>query len=292
VRAAPRREVTPDDAGRLFFAPELVPLSAHPLVAELGPGAPEQVIVQHLYRYLDFTTKLEQLVVNPTVLAIAYDDIGLGVPQRARLDAHKIYCDEAYHAVFSQDILRQVAERTGVLPRLPDRPDFLVRLRRTQAELPPELREIAGLFFVVMSETVISRTLADMRADPRVVPAVTEMIRDHATDEARHHAYFAQFLRTLWAGLEPAQRIAGARLVPEFVHAFLEPDRPAVRAELRGYGMTDDAVEQVLAEAWPDAEVAASVREYSARTVSYFRDVGALDEPEIEDRFAAAGLLP
>jgi hypothetical protein len=125
-----------------------------------------------------------------------------------------------------------------------------------------------------------------------VVPAVTEMVRDHAADEARHHAYFADFLRTMWAALPPRQRALGAGLVPDFVHAFLQPDRPAARAELRGYGLADADIEQVVAEVWPDDEVTSSVREYASRTVSYFREVGALDDPQVEDRFAAAGLLP
>ena len=267
VRASPRRELSSSDEMKLFFAPELVPVAQHPLVERLGPGLFEQVILQHLYRYLDFTTSLEQLVVNRTVLGIAHGSIGVEVPEEMRFDAHKIYCDEAYHALFSQDLMRQTVARTGVAPRLPHLPYFLVRLQQLQERLPPERRLLAELLFVIVSETLISGTLADVPKDQRVVAAVSEVIRDHAADEGRHHAYFAAFLRILWGALTPAERGAGAVLVPELVHAFLTPDCSAMRAELCSYGLSTDEAEEVLSEVWPGEVVAASVRASAARTV-------------------------
>jgi hypothetical protein len=108
VRKAPRRLLEPEDAGRYPFSPDLVPLAAHPLVRALPPRAFERVLIQHLYRYLDFTAKLEHLVVNRTVLGIAHDTIGVELPEAMRFDAYKIYCDEAFHALFSADLARQV----------------------------------------------------------------------------------------------------------------------------------------------------------------------------------------
>lgn len=290
VRSAPRRELTAEDDG-LFFSPDFVPVAHHPLIAGLRPEMFREVLVQHLYRYLDFTTKLEQLVVNRTALGIAHGVIAIGVPEQMRFDAHKIYCDEAYHAVFSQDLLRQTVVHTRITPRLPRVPYFLVRLRQIQEGVDSDYINLVELLFVIISETLISGTLADIPSDPQVVPAVGEVIRDHAADEGRHHVYFAAFLRILWGWLTPKERVAAALLVPDLVHAFLRPDRPASREELFGYGLSGDAVEQVIAECWPDDLVRKTVGASAARTVFYFRELGVLDDPQVADRFAGAGLV-
>jgi len=98
VRRMPRRtlaEVTPDE----LFPPELVPIAGHPLTRGLPPHLFDEVLVQHTYRCLDFTAKLEHLVVNGAVLGIAHDTLGVRVHEDMRFDAYKIYCDEAYHAL-------------------------------------------------------------------------------------------------------------------------------------------------------------------------------------------------
>lgn len=290
VRTAPRRELAADDDG-LFFSPELVPVARHPLVAGIRPDMFREVLVQHLYRYLDFTTKLEHLVVNRTVLGIAHGMVSIELPQQMRFDAYKIYCDEAYHAVFSQDLLRQTVAHTQITPRLPQAPYFLVRLQQLQEGVESELRSLVELLFVVISETLISGTLAAIPSDPQVVPAVDDIIRDHAADEGRHHAYFAAFLRIMWGWLTPEERTASALLVPDLVDAFLQPDRSASREELLGYGLSEDAVEQVIAECWPDALVRKTVAASAERTVFYFRELGVLDDPRVAERFAEAGLV-
>lgn len=291
VRSAPRRELSPDDDGKLLFTPGLVPAAHHPLVGRLSPALFEQVLAQHLYRYLDFTTKLEQIVVNRTALGIAHASVDLGVPEEMRFDAYRLYCDEAYHALFSQDLLRQAVARSGIVPRLPRLPYFLVRLQQIMEGLEPERRPLAELLFVIVSETLISGSLSDVPTDPRVAAGVHEVVHDHALDEGRHHAYFAAFLKVLWGALAPAERIAGAAMVPDLVHAFLQPDRPAVLEELCGYGLSRDEAQQVLAEVWPDEIVMAAARASAARTISYFRVLGALDEPEVAERFTRAGLV-
>ncbi|WP_345942367.1 diiron oxygenase [Streptomyces sp. SID2888] len=164
----------------------------------------EEVLVQHLYRYLDFTARLEYIVVNRTVLGIAHGSIDVELPEEMRFDAYKIYCDEAYHTLFSVDLSRQVQQRTGIVPRPLDEPYFLVRLRQILEELPDEHRALAEMLFVIVSETLISSTLAEIPERPDVVAAVRGTTRDHALDEGRPHAYFAAFLRYLWGQLSPA----------------------------------------------------------------------------------------
>ncbi|SCF24421.1 P-aminobenzoate N-oxygenase AurF [Micromonospora matsumotoense] len=274
-----------------MFPPELVALTRHDMVRALPPALFEQILTQHLYRYLDFTTKLELLVVNKTVLAIANGGVDLHLPDEMVFDAYKIYCDEAYHALFSADLIRQVHARTGLPPQLDERPYFLTQLRRLQESVEPQLRALVELLFVVCSETLISATLAEVPDDPRVDTAVRRSIRDHAADERRHHAYFAAFLKFLWYEMDSGQRRAMARLLPDLLLAFLRPDLPAIRCELAGYGFNRDQIEQILAEVYDDGTVNAYARDTSRQTMRYFAAVGVLEDQAACNRFAELGLL-
>lgn len=290
VRRAPRR-VLDEDQRKHVFSPDLVPLAQHELVRALPPAVFDAVLTQHLYRYLHFTVWLEHLVVNRTVLGIAHGGCGVDLPDEMVLDAYKIYCDEAYHAVAAADLLRQVRDRTGIRSLATGRPYFATRLAEIQESVAPELRTLVELLFVICSETLISATLADVPDDGRVHAAVRETIRDHAQDEGRHHAYFAEFLRFLWGRLDRSVRRAAALVVPDLVLAFLRPDLPAMRTELRDYGLTTDATEQVLAEVFHPGVIDTHARATARHTVRHFASVGALDDPAARDRFAELGLL-
>lgn len=289
VRQAPRRVLREGEEDRLFFSPDLVPVASHPLVKALPPAVMEELLIQHLYRYLDFTAKLEFLVVNRTVLGIAHGSAGISVPEQMRFDAYKMYCDEAYHTLFSVDLARQVRARTGVEPR-PREPYFLTRLSEILGGLPAAQRGLAEILFVVISETLISASLAEIPDTDTVVSAVSETVRDHAADEGRHHAYFAAFLRLLWAALDPAERLRAGRLVPQLIDVFLRPDLPALRQELLAYGMTPDQADQVLAETYAPHLVAAHSSSAAQRTLGYFEELGAFADQRALDRLRHYGL--
>jgi hypothetical protein len=291
VRSSPRRKIDDrTEEPRHFFPPELVPVTRHPLIASLPAKVFDEVLVQHLYRYLDFTTKLEHLVVNRTVLGIAHGSIGVEVPEEMRLDAYKMYCDEAYHALFSADLATQVHQATGTAARLPGRPFFLLRLQEIKTELPAHHRALAELLFVIISETLISASLAEVPGHDGVDSAVTGTIRDHALDEGRHHAYFAHFLQRLWAQLDPTERRAAALLAPRLMDAFLRPDTEALREELTGYGLTREEADQVVAEVYTPEVLSTHALATSRQTRRYFRDLDAFDTPEVQDELNKYGL--
>lgn len=289
VRQAPRRTLGDDDRTRQFFSPDLVPIAHHPLVRELDRDCFDEMLIQHLYRYLDFTAKLEYLVVNPTLLRIAHGATGVRLPEEMRFDALKMYCDEAYHGLFSVDLARQVEQRTMVAPRLPVQPFFLRRLQEILADLPTEHRPLAELLFVIISETLISASLAEVPVVDGVVPAIRETIRDHASDEGRHHAYFAVFLRHMWGQLGPQDRHRAGLLVPRLMHAFLHPDLDAQRRELAGYGMSRDHVEQVLAEVFTREVLSDHAMVTSRQTRRYFETLGVFDGERMAEELAAYG---
>ncbi|MFE2644587.1 diiron oxygenase [Streptomyces nigra] len=279
VRQAPRRTLEEDDGNLLFFSPALVPASHHPLVKGLPEPVFTSLLVRHLYRYMDFTAKLEYLVVNRTLAGIAHGSTGVTVPEEMRFDALKMYCDEAYHALAATDLRRQIEQYTTIPAVLPDEPFFLRRLQEILASLPAEERPLAELLFVIVSETLISASLAEIPDSDELVPAVRESIRDHALDEGRHHAYFAVFLRHLWAQLSPPERRLAGRLVPRLMDAFLLPDLDSLRIELTGYGLSTDEAEQVITEVYTPDVLSEHTRVTSRMTRRYFEQLGAFDDP-------------
>ncbi|HEY4096841.1 MAG TPA: diiron oxygenase [Baekduia sp.] len=289
VRNRPHPQLGPaDDAA---FPAGLVPVARHPLVLEAPPDVRRRTLARHLFRYLHFTAVLEHLVVNRTALAFAHQVSGFTVPDRMRLDAFKIYCDEAYHALVAAELATAVAEREGLQVDWTATPYFLRRLGRLVEDAGPELAPVVELLFVVCSETLISGTLSQAAEAPSLSAPVRQAIGDHAHDERRHHAYFAELLERLWPQLTPsAQRRAGV-VVPDLIDAFLRPDLEDYATELRGYGFGADDVAQILAESYPDAVVAADRRHMARHTVRYFAQVGALEDPATEGAFVASGLL-
>jgi hypothetical protein len=291
VRSQPRRVLSAAETAQHFFSPDLVPVARHPLVRGLAPERFRTLLVQHLYRYLDFTSRLEHVVVNRTVLGIAHDTLGLRLPEAMRLDAYKIYCDEAYHALFSADLIVQVRDATGIRPALSPEPFFLHRLAAVRAAADERTKPLVDLMFVIISETLISATLAEVPDDPEVAGAVRAVLRDHLADEGRHHRYFALFLQQLWTQLDHGDRRAAALLVPALVDCFLRPDESAVRDDLLAAGLSRSDSEQVIAEVFPPDLVQGYTWSTTRQMVRYFAQLGALDDPEVEAVFAAGGLV-
>lgn len=290
VRRESRRVLSDSDADFVLFDADLVPVSAHPLVQALPEPQRQAVLAQHLYRYLRFTSQLEQLVVNKTMLDIAYARIGVDLPREMMFDAHKIYCDEAYHALFSMDLYHQAVDSTGIEPRIGSEPYFIRRLRHLLDGVDPSMRILTELLFVFCSETLISGTLDSGRSQ-RVDPAVHHMISDHARDEGKHHVYFASFLFHLWPQIHPKYQELAAAMIPDLIMAFLEPDRESLTAELCGYDLSRDEAEQVVGETFTEEVVGDYARMTARHTLKYCREAGVFDHLSAVERLHELGFI-
>lgn len=292
VRSAPRRALSQDEAG-FFFSPRQIPILRHPLVRALGEPARSQIMANQLYRYLDFTVKLEVEVVNRVVADLAGNASGLDLPPAMVIAAYKIYCDEAYHALFSTDMMQQVAGLADiVIHEQTAKPYFLRRLRDLQLLAGSAGdRSLIELFFVIVSETLISGILADVPGAADVKRSVRELVRDHAVDEGRHHAYFAELLRRVWPQLEARQRRSAALVLPELIGAFLKPDLASLHVELSAYGLGFDDIKRVLAETYTTESVGAHIRASTVHLVRYLEEIDILSDPEIRAHFQRAGVV-
>ncbi|MFK4068340.1 diiron oxygenase [Streptomyces sp. NPDC029674] len=282
----------PLDPATRFFPPHLVPYWSHPLVRELPDRRRHELLARHLYHYLTFTAHFETRVVNRATERIADGRTGLALPAAVRLDAYRIYCDEGYHALFSLDLVEQIAAATGI-PPLPYAFDpFLRQLDGIGSELLPGEPLLAQLLQVVVVETLVAPVLAEVPADPAVLPVVRDVVRDHARDEGHHHVYFSRFFERLWSDLPTPLKRRAARSLPELIVAGLAPDLRPVGAALTVAGLGADAVRQVIADSYRTRRSAAASRSTATHTVRLFQDAGVLELPGATEAFAEAGLLP
>lgn len=289
VRSQPRRIFVGEDRDKLFFSPEVVPIANHDLILERGWA--NEVLLQHAIHHLSFTNTLEHCLVNRVTYQLAHHAEFADLPTEMRFDAHKIFCDEAYHALFSADLVQQLERELNVVVPTPSQFPFMERIDQLKGSLPTEYHLYFEVLAAIVSETLISSTLGVVPRDTRVVRAVRDTIRDHAIDEGLHHAYFSQLLEVFWPRLpRKAQSVLG-RTLPALIEAFLLPDMKSNHDTLRALGLGAKESARILEEAYPAAEVAASLLSASRATRSLFHRHGVLSLPENYDAFAEKGML-
>lgn len=289
VRSGVRRMFADEtDDGKVFYPQEQVPYLAHEALAGLTAAQRRELTIRHLYQFLLSTTHLETRIVNTTAERIANSRAGLDLPNRMRLDAFKVYCDEGYHALYSLDLADQIATATGVaIPRW-DYGGFVDRLEEAGRRLLPDEPELVPLLQTVVFETLITAVLNEIPNDPTVISAVRELTRDHAKDEGHHHRFFAQFFHELWTNLEPRLREPVAHTLPALIQACLTWDTEPIRASLLMSGVDSVTSAVVVADAYAEGGGNAGICRATVRT---FRSAGVLDVPGAEEAFAAHKLL-
>jgi hypothetical protein len=291
VRTRPDRLAGATLDRRRLFPDRLIPILQHPLLQDSPEHIREAVRSRHLLRYLDFTLVLETDVVNPIALAIAHGRDGLSLPPRMRQDAFKVYCDEAYHAVFTSELLESLRGLADPTVR-PSRAYFIERFLEIAAKSEPELRLPLRFLFVAISEMLITGTLQQLPDDGSVTEPVRLMVADHAADEARHHAFFSRYLEHFWQPLDRDRAVTLARLAPDLIACFLAPDLDSLYAELGTYGFSRDDRWRILAETFENPRVRRQRARMARPVVAGFTRLGILEVPEVRDRFRAHGLLP
>jgi hypothetical protein len=283
VRSKPHR--SGDFDPRLdFFSPDLCPPLHHPAVRAQPRNVRERLLVHHLYLYLEFTVRLETGPVNDACLLLREPSFLPWLPDGMRDDALRIYTDEAGHAEMSHTLMTAVRAATDVTP-LPHEPRFLRDLAGLHHADPGLDRQLLTLFFVIVSETLITSSLHLLPRDVRVQRQVRELAADHAADEGRHHAYFSQVFGLLWPRLSAPERRRVGVLLPRMMLAYLALDEAALAAVLADCGL--DRPAEVARETATAPGTRAGLRHGAAPSLHLFAQGGVFDDPLIADAFTA-----
>jgi len=271
-----------------FFSRELVPVFDLPDAAQLSEDHASEILVLWLYNYLDFTVQLEVGPVNYVCKRIHDASFLDWLPTISKDDALRIYTDEGGHAEMSNELSRRVQIFTGVKP-CRTRPQFLIALDELRRDRLPMERDFVTLLFVIVSETLITGTLSKLPGDATVQPSVRAVASDHASDERRHHAYFAQLLEMIWSRFPRSLRRQAVLLFPILLHAFLDPDRHAIRSILARFPEVFPEPDATIEDLVNSVAVQRRLKESARPSISQLRKAGVLDEEGAVDVFAAAG---
>lgn len=290
VRAKERRILPAEEAlSDIYYPPELAPVVLHPLVRAKGETLCRTLLIQHLYLYLDSIELLEHAVVNRVVFALARRQSSIAIPTEMRLDAYKIYTDEAYHMLFSADLIEQIKAQTGIasITRTPPFAHYLAFLEESES---PEMRELIVTFLSIITETMISSILCEIPKDKRVVQTVRDLVMDHAIDEGRHNAFFGDLFSRLWPSLSDTQRAHIGPLLPSLIAEFCRPNLEAITAILAAARFSKNEIDQILAESYPTEDLSKSAKQAACGTVRMFQRFGVLEDAKTRDAFLARGL--
>lgn len=269
----------------LPFALDMMPLVSHPEIAK-DNECWLTILAYKLLAYLKFTTLLELNYVNPVTAGIAQGRAPFQPTIQQRKDALKIYCDEAGHALFTEELAFQVRDTFKLHSSTIGRPRFELVLKdileEKQSPLSPELIK---LFYVAISETLITKYLNHLPHHSQVDPLVRAVVADHAQDEALHNVYYRSLFPIMWNSLTCYEKEEMGKLLPQLVCAFLEPDWEFEYRVLRQIGFNKDDARGILEEVYIPAEVSESVRKAASPTLKMFEEANVFNIAAVDQMF-------
>jgi hypothetical protein len=279
------------ETGLVLFPPELVPGVGHPLVEKLGSRAMRRLTMRKLESYNAFTEKLEYEAVMAASIKIAQHPQAFGLSEQAGREARLIVTDESHHAYVAVELMKHLPGISQLPPLAPSQPRFLRGLEELERGLPTEFADDLLIAFVSVSETLITSILRGIPRDRRIVSAVRNAVRDHCTDEARHHSYFVYVVHQHWASSTPDRREMLGPFYAKLIRLFLDPDLDLCRAWLQEAGLDPHDAEVVLRDYYSPERVAASIRADSFPTLKLMERVGVLDHPMARPAFVEQKLI-
>jgi hypothetical protein len=291
VRSKPRRIASELESGKSLFPRSLLPIVNHEILAHLCPETINSLLNLRLFLYLDFTTSLEQEVVNPALVDISKGLAGLEFSKALRLDAHRIYVDEGYHALAAVDLMQQISGMVATPYTRVSQHKFVAKLQKIVSSVPQTESRLAVIAAATVSETLISGTLSQIPQDESVVQVVRQAVAEHADDERTHHAYFSRLHEAVWPRLPRSQQRLLAPLYADFILDFLRPDTENLKSILQQAGVAEDSARRVVNETYESADPLPGIRHAARATIRLLQRTGVLEITEARDKFEAEGLV-
>jgi hypothetical protein len=274
---------------RDWFPPALLPYLSHPEIKSADQAITKRLCANHLVNFLHYTTLLEHRIVNRSVEIIIHDELDFPIPPRMKTAALQLYTDEGYHALFSNQLAKQIIEFYG----MPDQPvthNRITRLNNLIHSTPEKQRALTWFLVGFASETIIAKDLRDIYKDT-LICSVQEMLSDHLTDEARHSRYFSEVFHYLWLQMSDELRITSAKQLLEALLIFFETDQQWLERSLRSVQLSETTVEQILVTmADPHAHIL-RIRSGASSTFKALKKAGFFKQPEIQNLYFKMALI-
>lgn len=270
-----------------WFLPAALPFLKHPLLADLDPLQVQGLLARNLISFLEYTTLLEHRIVNRSVESIAHNYLPVIIPPDLRMDALRLYTDEAYHAVISADVSNQVAKIYGI--DLGERKfQRISRLEKITENF--QHLELGWFLIGFVSETVITKEFLKIGQTAIAAPVHT-MLMDHLEDERKHSQYFIEMFFHLWNRISREERDFCALQLPIIIQECFRLDSNVLMNDLADAGIQKEIAETISAERNTESENKRRARMGSTATLHALRKCNFFSNPSYVAEFIKSGLL-
>lgn len=207
--------------------------------------------------FFQFTKTLEtEFIVEPIVRLVLSEEGRFPSLKPLLHDIRLAIIDEIFHADMAARIIAEI--QSLFRSQLPENLYFSSNLENVRTILnglePGRTRSLGELFFVVLSETLITANLAAI--DQLAVDASSPIAlanAHHASDEYRHHKLFTR----LWSGLLESEIDEQAfdalsAIQGDLIRAYVTPDCDLVASQLIHEGFDEKEVHRIISLVYND----------------------------------------
>ena len=262
-----------------LFSPDLVPIADHPTVIARSSDHGRRLEAGRLEDYFCKTERVELEIVNPAILLLLADP---SLPSQTHIDALKIYTDEGFHVVMLLELQQHLREAFDV-PLGPRSTAPVSRITEAIARSPPESRALISICAAFVTETLITPTLRQA-CDDRLYAPIERFFRDHAEDEAKHHAFFVAVGREVLSNCVELQRCHIAETVPRIMVDFLDPNLESVCRDMVSMGYGSHEAVALIQEAYDPEELRRRMLTAARGTCNLFASAGINVEASFQER--------
>ena len=196
-----------DEKMRSWHLPTYSGILQHPELSELTPTQQEYVKGTQLLEFVTKQTRFEVECVNWVSSRLAHGKYPFELTEQLKLDALKIYTDEAYHAYYTQKIAHQIRAFYDIgEEEIADCvEDFYKKTEAVFASFSARHRPLSMLAFVIAGESQIVSDISETMKGIVFEP-IRAMFRDHMRDEVFHAHFFARVFKHCWPQLSEEER--------------------------------------------------------------------------------------
>lgn len=285
VRSRPYKySLTGIDAEKDLFPRNMTGYFDAPEISLLPLGSQKKLLAYHLADFLDYTVTLEHTIVNPALQSMVASPFFEKLPSKMKTQACQMYTDEGYHAYFSHCMAAEARQAFSLY--LPTSEPL--RIRRLSQFLPsssklPLPQELLSFLKAFASETLISKELSAVQSTLVSAP-VSNMLRDHTLDEARHCLFFCEVFSNLHHTLNLTPMIS---TILDLLDIFFETDKDHLAGRLRLVGVNEGNIPSLVDSA--SENLKSLKKERCTTPVRLFKKLGMA--PSVEGLLLARGFI-
>lgn len=277
---------------RRWFIPEGVPLLEHPLLKNINRDEEQYMLGRFLLQFLEYGTILEHEFVNTILAEMAMGESGIPLPDRMRIDAFKIYTDEAYHANFNMEATQQIRDYIGmpVSEAWPLQNSRLIGLRKLIPEGKTRENFLVRFGIVVASETIAPKELSETMQGIVIEP-IYNLFVDHAEDERKHCMYFSALFEVVWQYLSDAEKQYLGLVFPKILKSFVDINKIALFDTLSKLGVKREQSEIIINDCYPADFTINRALSVASSTFYNLERLGVYNIPGVKEAFVKEGFF-